>query len=184
MLFYFPPLLNHLGWKKNDPKVCWNSKQASEMHFGWMHLSGCCESLNEPKLLVPVPAPAARSGSTGHQLAELGCALQELLGWVFFLAVLHELHHDSHPVGRADGCLLLLPPPHSGPWWLLPSCAATREGPSQGLQRGWGLFQPGFPSPGLDFPAAAGHHLPGHFPRCVSTQIVFLLESSRLLLSV
>lgn len=86
-----------------------------------MHLAGCCESLNEPKFLVPVPAPAARSGSTGHQLAELGCVHQELLGWVFFLALLHELHHDSHPVGRADGCLLLLPPPHSGPWWLLPS---------------------------------------------------------------
>lgn len=88
-------------------------------------LAGCCESLNEPELLVPVPAPAARSGSAGHQLAELGSALQELLGWGFFLAVLQELHRDSHLVGRADGCLLPLPPPHSSPWWLLPSSAAT-----------------------------------------------------------
>lgn len=132
-------------------------------------LSGCCESLSDPKLFVSVPAPAARSGPAGHQLAELGCALQELLGWLFSLAVLQELHHDSRLVGRADGCLLPLPPPHSGPWWLLPSYAATREGLFQGLQHGWGLFQPGFASPGLDFPAAAGPHLHGHFQKAVST---------------
>lgn len=32
----FPPLLNHLAWKKNDRKVRRDSKQASEMHFVWM----------------------------------------------------------------------------------------------------------------------------------------------------
>lgn len=49
-------------------------------------LAGCCESLNEPKLLVPVPAPAARSGCAGHQLAELGCALRG--SWAGYFSLL------------------------------------------------------------------------------------------------
>lgn len=49
-------------------------------------LAGCCKGLNEPRLLVPVPAPAARSGRAGHQLAEL--ALLSRSCWAGYFSLL------------------------------------------------------------------------------------------------
>jgi len=144
-----------------------------------MRLARCWESLNQPKLLVPVPAPAARirwasAGKAGGSAGQ-GCALLWLLGSVFFLPVLHELHRDSYLVGRADGCRL----PFSSASSLLWSPTASPEAdPQLGAAAQLGLLQPGFGSLGLDSLAAAGPPLPGHFSRCMSTGIAFLLEGA------
>lgn len=62
-------------------------------------------------------AGGARACPRSEELAlQRGRARWQLVGCVFFLAVLHELRRDSELVGRADGCRFPLPPPCSGPW--------------------------------------------------------------------